>query len=524
MNQIQQRDAKITRSSDNEERIIEALLVPYNTPTEIMPGYREQFAPGSIRQDETPPLLFRDHEKPIGSIIEISESEEGCQVKARLSKTPLGEETWQLIKDGVLSRMSIGFILLKQETDHSDEELHTVTEAVIREASIVPFPAYPQAAITNHRNQQKEEKETMSDQQFMTREEGEKLTERLDRSDRAASELDRKIEQLASEEDTSSSSTSPLTNFRSFGDYVKSYASTNAEERAEARAAFEGLTSSVTAKIDKPEWLGLIQADMTAKQPVLNIFTHEQNLPDKGLTLQYGRLASSVFNVAKQANEGDPLVHTGALDYNATAVNVETIGGYTSVSRQRIERESDVTVLTDIFSGLAKAYATHIEKRMRQTVTAAASAAEAAPTIKAAPATASDWLAAVLELADAYEDSIFPLDGLLVSPATFLALANLAEERKALQISGAPENKAGTLSVSIPEADLYGLKVVRLPGWDGNHAVGFASSAAVCKESAGAPLQLSDQDITNLTNAYSVYGYAAFYVTAPDAFKAVKLA
>ena len=506
--EIVQRQARITRAADSDERTIEALLVPFNQPVEIFEGYREQFAPGSVRADDTPPLLFRDHDKPIGTLETIEDRADGVHITARISATALGDETWQLIKDGVLTRMSIGFLLLGEQVDEDDSTLHTVTDAIIREASVVPFPAYPQAKITSHRNEENKEK-TMT-VEFMTREAGDELAARL-------SAQDRKLEALAAEQ----SDPAPVcTDIRSFGEYVKLYAA--GDERA--RAAFDGFTTQTVSNVERPEWLGMIQKDMAAKQPILNIFTHEANLPSQGLTLQYGRLATSTFSVDKQVNEGDSLVHTGKLAYQVKDIAVETIGGYSTVSRQTIDRAGDVNVLNDMFLGLAKAYALHIEKRMRATVTAAAAAAEAAPTIKAAPTDAQGWLSAVLGLADAYEDSIYPLDGLLVSPATFEALAALPEERKALQIASAPENKIGTLTVSIPEADLYGLKVVRVPKWEGNHAVGFASSAAVCKESAGAPLRLSDGDVTKLTDAYSVYGYAAFYVPGPDAFKAIKLA
>lgn len=507
--EIVQRQARITRAADSDERTIEALLVPFNQPVEIFEGYREQFAPGSVRTDETPPLLFRDHDKPIGTLETIEDRADGVHITARISATALGDETWQLIKDGVLTRMSIGFIMLGDQIDEQDSSLHTITDAIIREASVVPFPAYPQAKITSHRNEENKEK-TMT-VEFMTRAAGDELAARL-------SEQDRKLEALAAEQ--ADPAPAEVMNIRSFGEYAYLYAS--GDQRA--RAAFDGFTSTTASTVERPEWLGMIQKDMTAKQPILNVFTHETNLPSKGLTLQYGRLAESTFAVERQAAEGDQLVHTGKLAYEAKNISVETIGGYTTVSRQTIERAGDVNVLNDIFLGMAKAYALHIEKRMRATVTAAATAAEASPTIKAAPTNAQGWLSAVLGLADAYEDSIYPLDGLLVSPATFETLAALPEERKALQISGAPENKIGTLTVSVPEADLYGLKVVRIPKWEGNHAVGFASSAAVCKESAGAPLRLSDSDVTKLTDAFSVYGYAAFYVPGPDAFKAIKLA
>ena len=65
------------------------------------------------------------------------------------------------------------------------------------------------------------------------------------------------------------------------------------------------------------------------------------------------------------------------------------------------------------------------------------------------------------------------------------------------------------------------MQVHRVPQTTGVLA-GYSSEAIVIQESPGAPFRLSDQDITDLTNVFSVYGYAAHYAPAPSAIVPVK--
>lgn len=515
-NRILQRAAIITRAADSEdidERTLTARLVPYDEVTEIIPGYFERFAPGSVVTDDIPPMLFRDHEKPIGAITAVRDEEDGCYIDAKISATPLGDETLQLIRDEVLTRVSIGFIIEDQEKSEPPEGnegvLYTIKRALLREGSVVPFPAYPNAKITAHRNETKENNMTETSD-FITRAD---FQSAQDETRAGIDELARKIETMPT-----APKAPAVCNIRSFGEYVQ--LAVAGDERA--TRAFEGVTSDAGKPIEKPAWLGRIERDMRAKQPILNLFTHKNTLPAKGMTLEYGEVGEPTFKVGAQTAEGEPLQKTTALSYKTAAVSVETIGGWGELSRQAVER-AQVNLVDDLFKASALSYANYMEARMRATVLAAMTTAETSPAVAAKPIDANGWLDAVLDLKEAYEDSLWPLDGLLVSKAVFRSIAKMEGKNRALQIAGAPENKDGVLTVSVPQANLYGLPVVQLPKWDGAHAVGYASSAATCLESPGAPLRLSDEDVTNLTKAFSVYGYAAFYVSAPSAFKAINL-
>lgn len=57
------------------------------------------------------PLLFsHDYSLPVGAVTEATVSEAGIRIRARLSKgVQKAEEVWQLLKDGALNAVSIGF-------------------------------------------------------------------------------------------------------------------------------------------------------------------------------------------------------------------------------------------------------------------------------------------------------------------------------------------------------------------------------------------------------------------------------
>lgn len=97
-------------------RTVSGIAVPYNTPQRINAHLMEGFLPGSFARQAAAPSrvpLARDHlplgGKPIGKVTLMREDAAGLYVEARVSNTPLGNDTLELLNDGVLSNWSIGF-------------------------------------------------------------------------------------------------------------------------------------------------------------------------------------------------------------------------------------------------------------------------------------------------------------------------------------------------------------------------------------------------------------------------------
>ena len=88
------------------------------------------------------------HDEPIGIPIEMKEDTYGLWVKAKVSKTALGDEALELMKDGVIDRMSIGFRIPIGKSEIDDYGVRHIKEVQLMEFSAVTFPANEGAIIT----------------------------------------------------------------------------------------------------------------------------------------------------------------------------------------------------------------------------------------------------------------------------------------------------------------------------------------------------------------------------------------
>src|SRR5699024_5429610 len=75
----------------------------------IVPGafkkyINEAFPKGRIK-------VLWQHDQALGMPTEMAEDTKGLYVKARVSKTRLGDEALELMADGVIDRMSIGYMI-----------------------------------------------------------------------------------------------------------------------------------------------------------------------------------------------------------------------------------------------------------------------------------------------------------------------------------------------------------------------------------------------------------------------------
>lgn len=109
-------DLEVRSSGDG--RTIFGIAVPWDTPQKINDNLTEQFNPAfsddQIRENNPLDVWFaREHVKLGGSLIGTTQvmrrDGAGLYVELRTSKTPLGEETLELVRDGALREMSVMF-------------------------------------------------------------------------------------------------------------------------------------------------------------------------------------------------------------------------------------------------------------------------------------------------------------------------------------------------------------------------------------------------------------------------------
>jgi HK97 family phage prohead protease len=103
-------------SKGGDGRTIYGLAVPYNYPQRIDDSLTEEFMRGAfdhqLRAAHRVPFT-RGHMSQGGTLIgramDLSDDAAGLVGTWRVSNTPAGEETLELVRDGVLSQLSIGF-------------------------------------------------------------------------------------------------------------------------------------------------------------------------------------------------------------------------------------------------------------------------------------------------------------------------------------------------------------------------------------------------------------------------------
>lgn len=109
----------------------------------ILPG---AFAKSIEGRAGVPMLLFHDQQRPVGKWAEFAETAEGLVVKGKIStKTRDGGEAYELVKDGALSGLSIGYDPLVKRMAGKVREL---VELALHEVSLVSIGMNPKALVS----------------------------------------------------------------------------------------------------------------------------------------------------------------------------------------------------------------------------------------------------------------------------------------------------------------------------------------------------------------------------------------
>jgi HK97 family phage prohead protease len=490
------------RLVDSEERTIVGLAVPYGQEIDLTGNTKERFEAGAIRTIEDV-KLFYGHEEPIGKVVEGRDTEEGFEIVAKISDTPRGNEIYTLLQDDVLNRFSVGFYPVK---DRKEGQTIVREEVTLLEVSVVPFPAFSGAKITEVRSESETEEveevvETPNETESETMENIE-LDVRTVQDEVA--ELRRVIE--AGQTVTAAPATHK---FRSQGEFAKALVNGDEDAKALARAAS---TSADTVAL--PGFLGYIDNLIDTNRPTLSAFSRAA-LPAAGLTVEYAQVSANTLAVGAQSPENDELSF-GNLDISSVSANVVTYGGYTSMSKQTIQRSS-VNYLDTALRALSIAYANTTNKAVVDLVEAQDY------TGKRWDVSAGTSEALIGGLADAssyiFKETGLRPEAIMCGTGAYKFLLKVAGEdgRPVVLVNGAGVNNIGSANIPGLSGQLFGLPVIVDPQIATNRCFVANSAAIQTLESAGAPVRLSADDITTLTDSISVYGYMAITLPFADA-------
>lgn len=144
-------DLEVKRDGDG--RTVYGIAVPYNAPTRINKDLVEEFVRGAFDHQISAPQrvkFAREHMllggKLIGALTFMRDDPVGLYVEMRASKTPDGDETLELIRDGALNELSIWFE--ERQNRRAGGGVLQRVRAHLREVASVMQGAYGELATT----------------------------------------------------------------------------------------------------------------------------------------------------------------------------------------------------------------------------------------------------------------------------------------------------------------------------------------------------------------------------------------
>ncbi len=515
MTEIKKRELHMRAAVDAEARTVTGMGVPYGETISVW-GQRERFAPGSVEAEGC--KLFSRHRDPIGLVTDQRDDASGWYPTGKFSSTVAAEEARQLSLDGVLDGLSVGFEPVEWHMERDDEgDVIVYDRAIVREVSLVPFPAYPSARVESVRE--------LSSSSTNHREDTMTTTSTPDAAERTDDlrEIREAVEDLGRRVDLGAQNradATPAIDTRSPGEWVRALAAADADAVADyqqlVQRAYTGGTSA--DGLTTPQYVGDTIRLVDAPNVLGQIFSTAP-LPAKGLKLEYGVLDANTLKVEKQEAEGDDLA-TGKISVDIEYADIHTYGGTFGMSRQQIERTTNVNLLDLHWRGLRLKAGAQKAAVLRSLYDATVAANATDPDRVAVVADETDyieWVGAIVDAAEWYASLGLSLDALVVDKTKFKALAGLKDlsNRPLMIVSGEGANTVGRVNPKALSADLAGVDV-RLNLGQAAPGAAFVNGEAI-RQYNSPIVELSDEEIVNLTKQFGLYYYGANAVEIPGA-------
>lgn len=481
------------RVTDAEKREVAGIAVPYET---VSNG--EMFARESVSLDPEAKLMWQhDQHEPIGKIVEGRHTDAGFEIVARLSMTSRGKDALTLLEDGVVNRFSVGFIM--RDSKVTEDRTRVVTDAFVREVSLVSFPWYEGATVTEVRDDSESEVPTSAPNKEEQVEEITPTASDLAEVREAITMVERELATITKVDAPSAPQ------YRSAGEFLQALA--NGEENAVRLYSGATTADSVTTPID----FNLIRL-VEAANPLGSVFGRGVT-PATGMTITFAKVDGTTNGTGVQAAEGDDLGYS-ELQVTTDSVNIETVGNHIALSRQVIDR-STVDFLNDSLQLQAIQLGAALGAKLRTAYEAVAAAQVlAGNTVSVATADYAGWVGALADAQALYfQPNGATIDALVVSTDVFKGLLAL-DGNPVITFSGEANGFAGSGNPGALRGSLAGIPIVVDAGIDDADSA-FVSSIALRQFTSGA-LRLSQENAVNLTEAFSLSTYTAVADSFPN--------
>lgn len=506
---------------------LEGVAVPFNQRYALFSDYAEVIDPDCDFGTRKTVKVSREHGDLIGKLTDMRSEADGLHVVAKLADTESGREAAELVREGVYDGFSIGFRPVENRVIDSDDGVTEVHRRKVDlfEVAVTGIPAYPAAEITSQRSQTTTTNNESEAPHMGNDNEQRDVNERLE----AFGEELRGIKATVAAGIQTTAPAELGGEFRTAGDYLKALS----DERNADHAAAIDLMRQTRDQIvtgDTGNTVAWITDDLRLieqRRKVTNILTRD-TLPATGMSMEYNVVSEDTMAAAKQTAEGEALTF-GKVKFGTKTADINTYGGYTTLSRQVIDR-STTPMLNTALKALNNAYAKATENAVRtylyDLIKSQRDATQNPNNITAPAAlntmTPDQWAGLILDAAEVMDDRNAAMTRLGVSKDVALALIKLKDSgNRFMDISGKGSDTIGAFDLTGVVGDLMRVPVYLLPkAPDGTAA--FIDPTAVTVWESGGPTQLSNTDPANIVDNYSVYGYMAVAATFTDGLLPVK--
>ena len=492
-------------AADSEKGVIVGKVVPYGVFGNTSLGPVAFQAGAFAKPPETVKLLLEhDGRRPIGRATSFVDGPDHMSGTFKLSRTTAGRDALIEAAEGLRDGLSVGANIIDFE---DTEEGYVVTAAELVEVSLVASPAFAQAGVDQVAASQPDPQPSEEDEQM------DNETTEVEAAAQVV-EASQPVEAAAPTSQYITVSAPRALDGMTAGRFAKVQLEAGAGDRDSqllVQAALADATTTTAAGLIPTRFLTEVIAVLDDSRPFIDSITRD-NLPADGMEFKIPRRTQAP-SVAQQAAEGDEVSST-SFELDFLTVDVKTFSGGQRISRQLIER-SDPAFLDRLIIEMAAQYA-------QQTDAFAFSQA----IIGQQDSDATTIYGSIAKgIADSYGVMRFTPNRLLVAPTTTGSfgwddlLSAVGSDGRPLFSAAAPSNASGLITQGSTNGTVAGLDLVVDPNISNPNARVYPSAFATFYEAAGAPVNVSVQDVSSLEVEVAVYGYVALANKYPTAMR-----
>ena len=495
-------------AADEGRRTITGQIVPFGSWGQTSMG-PVQFAKGAFGDvPKVKLLLEHDPKRPIGRMTAAMPTPEGINATFKVARTTAGTDALVEASDGLRDGLSVGARIIDFEDTN---EGMVVTAAELSEVSLVHTPAFSEAVVSQVAASAEATTEAAPSEEDVNMENETPEVETAEVVE--ASEM---VEAAAPAKQYITVGAPRALEGMTAGRFARAQLEAQAGDRDAqmiVQAALADNTTTTAAGLIPTRFLTEVISVLDNSRPFVDSISREA-LPDAGMDFKIPRVTQKP-SVAEQAAEGDEVSST-AFELDYLTVDVKTYGGGQRISRQLIER-SDPAFLDRLIIEMAAQYAQATDLFAFGVATTGAGTSDGADI----------YQSIVKGIADSSSVMRFTPSHIVVpaSGSGAITLEKLLQQvdgsDRPLFAAAQPQNAAGNITQGSTNGTVAGLQLVvdHNLGTGNTAARVYPSAAVTFYESAGAPVQVSVQDVSTLEVEVAVYGYVAAAAKYPTAVR-----